>query len=490
MNKEEGKQQERFLKRNSVKAQHRPSIKSRVDTIIDVLASEPKERSQQQIEMLGVFMKSITFFAELVATVDQEALVQCCQYMTLEYFSEGDFIFHADDEAHNFYVIISGSVAILKPEGRVDGKRTYQQLALLREGGSFGELALISHTQRAASVLCRENTCLGVLGRTDYLRILGKVQGLLLSKKVDLLHRNPVFSRWTKYSLQKFSYFFKDKSYSRKQTVFRSEEPANEVFVVKSGEFQLVTHIDLMVRRTIASLKEVEKTRCQAEVTIVSTGELLGAYEAVRDLPYRYTCVCYSTTGEVLSISKDDFVKRMSGEEAVTSLITLSEVIEGQRDVRIQTISQREMEKRDVNRLMYAQFLRKAVPSGLTSPILSAKKDLEAEVRDRWFLSKGEFRGKPDSKEWAWMRSYPTSPRVGSPVERTERPRHGRSWSDIMKMKFAKRSGRNTEMRMERHVVNIHTQKLKRTLSPRYLHLQQALCLPDPLPSPSSKTAT
>lgn len=435
----------------------RPSLLGRLDSLITILATPPKERTEAEVQQVANYMKAIPFFTDLVSSLDKEALAQCCLVITAEFFNEGQFVFNSGDYGHTFYVIISGSVAVLKPEGKQDGVGIYTELALLRAGDSFGELALISSEQRAGSAVCREATVLGVLNKADYLRILGKAQAAKLTKKVDLLQSNPVFTRWTKYSLQKFSYFFHEKTYQRKQIVHKAGTEANEIFLVQSGDFQLTKRIQVPVQRGLGQGKD--QAACQAEVTLVSSGELLGALEGIQGALHRYTCTCYSTTGTLLAISRSDFVSRMSGDDTVHKVVIMSEMVEAQRSTRLERISKREKERYDLRPLFYTQSL-----SGLSSPVLCAKQELEEEVRQRW-------RG-PDVEVIA-LSPPPLSP-VPSYYSPSPRPlpRHNRSWSDLITAKFTKSK---PHPKRPAAVKNIHTLKLHPLPSPRLRFLQETL---------------
>lgn len=48
------------------------------------------------------------------------------------------------------------------------------QVAILKGGNSFGELALIQHKPRAATITCRTDCKFAVLVKKDYQKVLGK----------------------------------------------------------------------------------------------------------------------------------------------------------------------------------------------------------------------------------------------------------------------------------------------------------------------------
>jgi cAMP-dependent protein kinase regulator len=77
--------------------------------------------------------------------------------------SAGEIIIQQGDEGDNFYVIDQGTVDVL-----VNG----QQVLSVNDGGSFGELALIYGTPRAATIKAKTDVKLWGIDRNSYRRIL------------------------------------------------------------------------------------------------------------------------------------------------------------------------------------------------------------------------------------------------------------------------------------------------------------------------------
>ena len=88
-------------------------------------------------------------------------LTAAARLFTTEQVPEGRTIIHEGDHGDRFYVIVSGSVEVLrKIEGAAptaDGE-AQQRLAILQVGDYFGELALLHRTSRSASI-CTLTPC-------------------------------------------------------------------------------------------------------------------------------------------------------------------------------------------------------------------------------------------------------------------------------------------------------------------------------------------
>jgi CRP-like cAMP-binding protein len=344
-------------------------------------------------------------------------------------------------------------VAVLGPHRKKDGKKDYSLLAVLGPGDCFGELALLNNKPRSACIFTREKCSFGVLERHDYLRILGKLHEYRLSQKVDFLHRQPAFSSWTKTSLQKLSFYFKERQYKRKQALFRSGQFAEEVYVVKSGEFQLYRGVKVAMPRRFHLSKEVETALHSAEVTVLGTGEMLGDQEVLHIRCFAYTCVCASLEAEVFYMSKSDFLMKVGSEETATdTLRTLDGLKETYRSDRLSKISKLEAAKWAFTPAptpiaeLYATMNKEI---SQVNTIETAKTGLEAEVRKRWalFHRKGASLTLEKSKMpsiQSLPRSAVVTPDVGSRAQRApahQSVSHHASWLHLVRKKYFSDTG-------------------------------------------------
>jgi CRP-like cAMP-binding protein len=87
--------------------------------------------------------------------------------LTSRNFSEGGYLCFQGDPADCLFLIETGSVEVLN---RVS-EETEIQLAIRQEGDSIGEMALVEHELRFASVRCLEPVKALVLARDDLQRL-------------------------------------------------------------------------------------------------------------------------------------------------------------------------------------------------------------------------------------------------------------------------------------------------------------------------------
>ncbi len=99
--------------------------------------------SRARVDIGG--LARLPFFAEL----DDEQLHQVSSLFLTEKFDEGQTIIRQGEEGDKFYIIVRGSVAVMKPNvsGRSD------QVAILQDGEYFGETALLRNIPRTADII-------------------------------------------------------------------------------------------------------------------------------------------------------------------------------------------------------------------------------------------------------------------------------------------------------------------------------------------------
>ena len=126
------------------------------------------------------FLKKIHLFHGL----DDKALTAVAEQLDEKTYDKGAVIFAQDSRADSFYMILGGRVRVARKR---DGKEA--QLALLVKNDYFGEMALVSHRRRSATVTALEDTTLLILSRRDFEELFKTAPGLRLNLDVAVRSR-------------------------------------------------------------------------------------------------------------------------------------------------------------------------------------------------------------------------------------------------------------------------------------------------------------
>lgn len=129
-----------------------------------------------------------------------------------------------------------------------------EEVNRLKDGDSFGHMALLSHKPRNATIITLENTSFAVLNKWDYSRVLGVLLARKLNEKIAFLWKIPIFKKLTKTSLAKLSEPFQTKVFNKTQKIFIENTKMTSIYILKEGEVLLSRKI-----KSINKFKEEKK---------------------------------------------------------------------------------------------------------------------------------------------------------------------------------------------------------------------------------------
>ena len=296
----------------------------KIQEIIKILNTPPHQRSQASIKTLQYHTESISLFRQGTEEHDEQSFKECCQALRYQYYPAGSTVFNIGEKGEYFYIILEGEVSL----SVMNDRNILEEVCILNVGGSFGELALLRDQPRSATIRCTKHSHFAILGKSDYLRILGHLSIKKLEDMVVFFMSLPTFAGWSKKSIIKLSYYFKPIKFKRNQIIFSEGDPAESIFIVKKGEVELSKQIKVQKPitrkigndgRPLPSLK-AGSFLMKAKISIASIGEIIGDDDIMHDITRSITCQCYSATAELLEISKIEFKKRIRSEESLNQL--------------------------------------------------------------------------------------------------------------------------------------------------------------------------
>jgi CRP-like cAMP-binding protein len=292
--------------------------------LTSILQTEPTKRSFSSILQLITATSDIQFFKELTQKASDNAHFMCCQYMRYEFFPAGSFVIRYGEIGTSFYIILQGSAVVKTLEDeKASSNNELTEVLRLESGASFGELALEQNKPRSASIKCIEDCHLAVLDKADYKKILLNFVKEKQMELVDFLQSLPLFSKCTKETIRKLTFFFKERICFKNHIIYREGDPAEFVYIIRTGEFKFFKRLilsksastSLLGRKILANTLRKNEVST-APIVILGNGEIFGEEEVMKECYRDMTCVCASNEASVLMISKEDFLKRIKSEES------------------------------------------------------------------------------------------------------------------------------------------------------------------------------
>ena len=109
----------------------------------------------------------------------------------------------------------------------------------LQPGDSFGELALRQNMPRTATILCKEETHFGVLGREEFQRVLSEHYNNIVTKNLEFLQSFPIFNMWSLAALEEIFHHLKKEVFRRNQIIYKDGEKADFIYFINEGEVEV-----------------------------------------------------------------------------------------------------------------------------------------------------------------------------------------------------------------------------------------------------------
>ena len=101
---------------------------------------------------------------------EDDALAELAQLFTVQYFRKHQWIFREGEPGEKFYVVVSGSVAVVRDAG--EGRETI--LSILSTNDFFGEMSVFDTAVRSASIRTLTPAEVGVIDREDFLALIDR----------------------------------------------------------------------------------------------------------------------------------------------------------------------------------------------------------------------------------------------------------------------------------------------------------------------------
>ncbi|XP_059510618.1 cAMP-dependent protein kinase type II-beta regulatory subunit isoform X3 [Stegostoma tigrinum] len=202
---------------------------------------EDEEDEEFEAPVINRFTRRVSVCAEAFNpdeeeedTEPREQMFQLLDAMFEMHVKVGEHVIDQGDDGDNFYVIERGTYNIFV---NVDGMQ--RCVGTYDNRGSFGELALMYNTPRAATIIATSDGALWGLDRTTFRRIIVKnnakkrklyeefVQSLPLLKSLELGERMKVVD------------VFGSKTYQDEERIIAQGDKADCFYIVESGEVRI-----------------------------------------------------------------------------------------------------------------------------------------------------------------------------------------------------------------------------------------------------------
>jgi cAMP-dependent protein kinase regulator len=181
----------------------------------------PKSKEEQD-----VIHRSLTSHF-LFKTIEEEQRQEVVQIMEAKRFPAGAHVIDQGAAGDYFYIVSSGTLDCF-----VDG----QKVTGYERGGSFGELALLYNSPRAATIVATTDTVLWALDRISFRSVI--MESNLLKRKMHeaFLRDVPLFKSLETAEIHKIADALEPVRFVDGQVVLKQGEPGDSFYLIEEGK--------------------------------------------------------------------------------------------------------------------------------------------------------------------------------------------------------------------------------------------------------------
>jgi cAMP-dependent protein kinase regulator len=213
-------------------------------------------------------MRRIFLFTNLTGS-QEETLVDAAFERRVQ---PGEAVIKQGDDGDNFYMVDSGSFAVhvSSDPANLPGPKVGEITA----GGSFGELALMYNTPRAATIVAETEGLLWALDRRSFQQILAEGASKKRTMYESFLNRVPILGSMSRYERVKLADALESEMYMPGDVIVRQGEPGEKFYIIENGT--------VSVTMTSTDDAGVEQTR---ELCTLGEGDYFGELALIENRP-------------------------------------------------------------------------------------------------------------------------------------------------------------------------------------------------------------
>jgi cAMP-dependent protein kinase regulator len=224
----------------------------------------------------------------LFQSLDDTQRSQVVDAMEKKIVTASPDIITVGEEGDNFYVLEKGAADVYVPKLGPDPILTY------KPGNSFGELALMYNTPRAATVKATADCVLWALDRSSFRRLLISTLMEKRQKHEAFLAKVPILSSMSHSEQSMVVECLVESNHDGGSTIITQGEPGNHFYIVESGSL-------------IAKMNQGPGT-ADVEVATYGSGDYFGELALIADKP-RAASIIATSDCKLLSLERKTFTR-------------------------------------------------------------------------------------------------------------------------------------------------------------------------------------
>eukprot|EP00397_Hematodinium_sp_SG-2012_P002484 GEMP01002491.1.p1 GENE.GEMP01002491.1~~GEMP01002491.1.p1 ORF type:complete len:878 (+),score=255.93 GEMP01002491.1:437-3070(+) len=211
---------------------------------------------------------------------------------------------HGDLFADRFYIVKSGEFTFSLPSSAKDDKMSYSKfLGESKEGSTFGELALLYHAPRAATVTCQKDGVLWVIDRAAFKNVIMAANDKKMADYLEIINHIEVFNILMQDEKTAVAEALVEKNFIRGEHIIRQGENGDAFYILFDGK------VDVVKDGTTVNTLEAKSKEKKAH--------WFGERALLRSEPRAASIVAVSDEAQCVILSRENFESLLGTLEGI-----------------------------------------------------------------------------------------------------------------------------------------------------------------------------
>lgn len=247
------------------------------------------EKSSEVREKIKIIISQSTKLQTLFGHLTDEAIYEVIDAMASKSVESGADVIAQGQDGDNFYIVDEGNLDVFVKRGDDDPQKVME----IGPGGMFGELALLYHAPRAATVTATTPVKLWYLDQASFQIMLSTAENVKTIEHEAFLSEVVIFKGLTKYEIEELSDKLHAEEFDGGEDIVKEGGDADKFYLVQDGEAKVFVN---------GPDGEIEVGHLQ------HPGDFFGECAILAESTRTATVRAFGVGGcSVLSIGKDDF---------------------------------------------------------------------------------------------------------------------------------------------------------------------------------------
>jgi len=213
-------------------------------------------------------------------------------------FNGGDFVIKQGDSGEKFFVVEEGSLEIYVKNTSGDAQKVGN---VLSAGSSFGELALMYNTPRAASIKASSNCKLWAIDRDTYRNVVLYHKTIRNKQYMEFLRKVEIKGKqlgaiMSESDLEKMTASLEKETFESGESIIRQGNTGDHFYIISEG--------------SVAVFRTNADTKAEDKLADLKTGDYFGEKALLSEDTRQASCVATSKV-VCLTLGREDFVDMM-----------------------------------------------------------------------------------------------------------------------------------------------------------------------------------